>query len=185
MGGMHNSRLSGITSDRCNMSGYLIRPIDHGADIVVHSATKWIGGHGTTIAGVVIDSGKLEYRASRRDLRPHIVHSCALGKFDWTSGRFPSFTTPCRRLPRSQVFRDIWETRVRLEAAPRNPARSGRHTQPVCRVPPPARPRDALASRPAPLARTPSRSHDTSSSTRRSPGCRTSASSRTRRTSWP
>jgi O-acetylhomoserine/O-acetylserine sulfhydrylase len=45
-----------------NMSGYLIRPIDHGADIIVHSATKWIGGHGTTIAGVVIDSGKLEYR---------------------------------------------------------------------------------------------------------------------------
>jgi O-acetylhomoserine/O-acetylserine sulfhydrylase-like pyridoxal-dependent enzyme len=40
------------------MSGYLIRPIEHGADIVVHSATKWIGGHGTTIAGVVVDSGK-------------------------------------------------------------------------------------------------------------------------------
>jgi len=38
--------------------GYLIRPIEHGADIVVHSATKWIGGHGTTIAGVIIDSGK-------------------------------------------------------------------------------------------------------------------------------
>jgi len=55
------------------MGGYLIRPIDHGADIVVHSATKWIGGHGTTIAGVIVDSGK----------------------FDWTrSGRFPSFTEP-------------------------------------------------------------------------------------------
>ena len=40
------------------LSGYLIRPIEHGADIVVHSATKWIGGHGNTIAGVVIDSGK-------------------------------------------------------------------------------------------------------------------------------
>jgi hypothetical protein len=40
------------------MSGYLIRPIEHGADIVVHSATKWIGGHGTTISGVVVDSGK-------------------------------------------------------------------------------------------------------------------------------
>lgn len=37
--------------------GYLIRPIEHGADIVVHSATKWIGGHGTTIAGVIVDSG--------------------------------------------------------------------------------------------------------------------------------
>ena len=40
------------------LSGYLIRPIEHGADIVVHSATKWIGGHGNTIAGVVIDSGQ-------------------------------------------------------------------------------------------------------------------------------
>ncbi|KAF8420001.1 Cys/Met metabolism PLP-dependent enzyme-domain-containing protein [Boletus edulis BED1] len=55
------------------MGGYLVRPISLGADIVVHSATKWIGGHGTTIAGVVIDSGK----------------------FDWTrSGKFPSFTSP-------------------------------------------------------------------------------------------
>lgn len=35
----------------------MVRPIDHGADIVVHSATKWIGGHGTTIAGVIIDAG--------------------------------------------------------------------------------------------------------------------------------
>ena len=46
---------------------YLIQPIAHGADIVVHSATKYIGGHGTTIAGVIVDGGT----------------------FDWTSGRFP------------------------------------------------------------------------------------------------
>jgi O-acetylhomoserine/O-acetylserine sulfhydrylase len=73
--------------------GYLVQPIKLGADIVcksidvpsrlalvkdrfyisVHSATKWIGGHGTTIAGVIVDSGK----------------------FDWTkSGKFPGFTTP-------------------------------------------------------------------------------------------
>ncbi len=38
-----------------------MRPIDHGADIVVHSATKWIGGHGTTIAGVIVDSGKFDW----------------------------------------------------------------------------------------------------------------------------
>ena len=44
--------------------GYFIRPIDHGADIVVHSATKWIGGHGTTIAGVVVDSGKFDWGAN-------------------------------------------------------------------------------------------------------------------------
>ena len=41
--------------------GYFVRPIEHGADIVVHSATKWIGGHGTTIAGVIIDSGKFDW----------------------------------------------------------------------------------------------------------------------------
>lgn len=41
--------------------GYFCRPIDHGADIVVHSATKWIGGHGTTIGGVIVDSGKFDW----------------------------------------------------------------------------------------------------------------------------
>jgi O-acetylhomoserine (thiol)-lyase len=52
---------------------YLIQPIAHGADIVVHSATKYLGGHGTAIAGVIVDGGN----------------------FDWTaSGRFPGFTTP-------------------------------------------------------------------------------------------
>lgn len=52
---------------------YLIRPIEHGADIVVHSATKFIGGHGTAIGGVIVDGGK----------------------FDWeASGKFPSLTEP-------------------------------------------------------------------------------------------
>jgi O-acetylhomoserine/O-acetylserine sulfhydrylase len=74
------------------MPGYLIRPIEHGADIVVHSATKWIGGHGTTIAGVVIDSGEIH----RLLFYEYLISPCdwRLGKFDWTSGRFPSFTTP-------------------------------------------------------------------------------------------
>ncbi|EEY16918.1 O-acetylhomoserine (thiol)-lyase [Verticillium alfalfae VaMs.102] len=44
---------------RCR--SYFIRPIEHGADIVVHSATKWIGGHGTTVAGVIVDSGKFNW----------------------------------------------------------------------------------------------------------------------------
>lgn len=52
---------------------YLLRPIEHGADIVVHSATKFIGGHGTSIGGIIVDSGK----------------------FDWLgSGRFPGLTEP-------------------------------------------------------------------------------------------
>lgn len=50
----------------------LCRPIEHGVDVVVHSCTKWIGGHGTSIGGVIIDSGK----------------------FDWGSGRYPGFTEP-------------------------------------------------------------------------------------------
>ena len=52
---------------------YLIRPIEHGADIVVHSATKFIGGHGTTLGGIIVDSGK----------------------YDWKkSGKFPGITAP-------------------------------------------------------------------------------------------
>ncbi|MBB3677618.1 bifunctional o-acetylhomoserine/o-acetylserine sulfhydrylase [Modestobacter versicolor] len=51
---------------------FLIRPIEHGADIVVHSATKYLGGHGTAIAGVIVDGGN----------------------FSWTGGKFPGFTEP-------------------------------------------------------------------------------------------
>jgi O-acetylhomoserine (thiol)-lyase len=51
---------------------YLVRPLEHGADIVVHSATKYLGGHGTAVAGVIVDGGK----------------------FDWTQGRHSNFTTP-------------------------------------------------------------------------------------------
>jgi O-acetylhomoserine (thiol)-lyase len=51
---------------------YLIQPLRHGADIVVHSATKYLGGHGAAIAGVIVDGGT----------------------FDWTNGKFPGFTTP-------------------------------------------------------------------------------------------
>jgi len=47
-------------------SPYLLRPIEHGADIVVHSATKFIGGHGTTIGGVIVDGGKFDWKASGR-----------------------------------------------------------------------------------------------------------------------
>ncbi|KAG1858480.1 Cys/Met metabolism PLP-dependent enzyme-domain-containing protein [Suillus subluteus] len=69
----HDHGIPLIVDNTFGMGGYLIKPIDLGADIVLHSATKWIGGHGTTIAGVVIDSGK----------------------FDWArSGKFPSFTSP-------------------------------------------------------------------------------------------
>ncbi|MFD1444246.1 homocysteine synthase [Thermoactinomyces vulgaris] len=58
--------------DNTFASPYLCRPFEHGADIVVHSATKFIGGHGNSIGGVIVDSGK----------------------FDWTNGKFPDFTEP-------------------------------------------------------------------------------------------
>ncbi|KAJ6553091.1 Cys/Met metabolism PLP-dependent enzyme-domain-containing protein [Mycena capillaripes] len=53
---------------------YIIKPIDYGADIVIHSATKWLGGHGTTIGGVLIDSGKFDWRKS--DMFPSMTEPC-------------------------------------------------------------------------------------------------------------
>ena len=61
-----------IVDNTFGAAGYLVGPLSHGADIVVASATKWIGGHGTSIGGVIVDSGK----------------------FDWGNGRFPLFTEP-------------------------------------------------------------------------------------------
>lgn len=57
----HEKGVPVVVDNTFGAGGYFIRPIDHGADIVVHSATKWIGGHGTTIGGVVIDSGKFDW----------------------------------------------------------------------------------------------------------------------------
>jgi O-acetylhomoserine (thiol)-lyase len=61
-----------LVVDNTVPSPYLCRPIEWGADIVVHSATKYIGGHGTTMGGVIVESGK----------------------FDWGNGKFPEFTSP-------------------------------------------------------------------------------------------
>ncbi|AFY32775.1 O-acetylhomoserine aminocarboxypropyltransferase/cysteine synthase family protein [Calothrix sp. PCC 7507] len=68
----HENGIPLIVDNTFGCGGYLSRPIEHGADIVVQSATKWIGGHGTSIGGVIVDSGK----------------------FDWGSGKFPLFTEP-------------------------------------------------------------------------------------------
>ena len=56
----HAKGVAVIVDNTFGMGGYLFRPIEHGADIVVHSATKWIGGHGTAIGGVIIDAGKFD-----------------------------------------------------------------------------------------------------------------------------
>ncbi|MDR1556628.1 MAG: O-acetylhomoserine aminocarboxypropyltransferase/cysteine synthase [Tannerellaceae bacterium] len=61
-----------VVDNTFGAGGYLFRPIEHGATIVVESATKWIGGHGTSIGGVIVDSGT----------------------FNWGNGKFPEFTNP-------------------------------------------------------------------------------------------
>jgi len=61
-----------IVDNTFGAAGYLVRPIEHGANIVVESATKWIGGHGTSIGGVIVDAGN----------------------FNWGNGKFPGFTEP-------------------------------------------------------------------------------------------
>ena len=69
----HGHGIPLVVDNTFGACGYLCRPIEHGADVVVQSATKWIGGHGTSIGGVIVDSGK----------------------FDWgASGKFPFFTDP-------------------------------------------------------------------------------------------
>ncbi|KAM0471178.1 hypothetical protein ACHAPX_009519 [Trichoderma viride] len=60
----HDKGVPLVIDNTFGAGGYFIRPIDHGADIVVHSATKWIGGHGTTIGGVIVDSGKFDWGAN-------------------------------------------------------------------------------------------------------------------------
>jgi OAH/OAS sulfhydrylase len=68
----HDNGVPLVVDNTLGAAGYTCRPIDFGADIVVASATKWIGGHGTSIGGVVVDSGR----------------------FDWGNGKFPVFTEP-------------------------------------------------------------------------------------------
>jgi O-acetylhomoserine (thiol)-lyase len=68
----HKHGIPLVVDNTFGAAGFLVRPIEHGADIVVASATKWIGGHGNSIGGVIIDSGN----------------------FDWGNGNFPLFTEP-------------------------------------------------------------------------------------------
>ncbi|KOY77729.1 O-acetylhomoserine aminocarboxypropyltransferase/cysteine synthase family protein [Apilactobacillus kunkeei] len=83
--------------DNTFASPYLYRPLDHGADVVVESATKFIGGHGTTMGGIIIENGKFDYQVS---------------------GRYPGFTTPDTHY-NGLVFADLkpgaFTTKVRAE----------------------------------------------------------------------
>ncbi|KAJ7230412.1 Cys/Met metabolism PLP-dependent enzyme-domain-containing protein [Mycena pura] len=62
----HDHGIPLVVDNTLGMGGYMIRPIALGADIVVHSATKWISGHGTTLAGVIVDSGHFDWRNSTK-----------------------------------------------------------------------------------------------------------------------
>ncbi|MBW7888326.1 MAG: O-acetylhomoserine aminocarboxypropyltransferase/cysteine synthase [Bacteroidetes bacterium] len=68
----HEHGIPLIVDNTFGAGGVVARPFEHGADIILHSATKWIGGHGTSIGGVIVDSGK----------------------FNWANGKFPAFTEP-------------------------------------------------------------------------------------------
>ena len=82
----HEHRIPFIVDNTFGMAGFLVRPIEHGADVVVQSATKWIGGHGTSIGGVIVDAGQ----------------------FDWgASGKFPFFTEPSPGY-HGMVFNDVF-----------------------------------------------------------------------------
>ena len=81
----HRNGVPLIVDNTFGCAGFIAKPIAHGADIVVASATKWIGGHGTTIGGVIVDSGN----------------------FDWRSERFPLFTDPSPSY-HGLVFADVF-----------------------------------------------------------------------------
>jgi O-acetylhomoserine/O-acetylserine sulfhydrylase len=74
-----------IVDNTFGAAGYLFRPIEHGANIVVQSATKWIGGHGTSIGGVIVDGGN----------------------YNWGNGKFPQFTEPSEGY-HGLVFNDVF-----------------------------------------------------------------------------
>jgi len=75
-------------------SPYLVQPLEHGADIVVHSATKFIGGHGTSIGGVIVDGGQ----------------------FPWDNGRFPGFTEPDPSYHGLEIYPTLGELSFILKA---------------------------------------------------------------------
>ncbi len=81
----HERGVAVVVDNTSAMAGYLYRPFEHGADVVIHSATKWIGGHGTSIGGLIVDGGT----------------------FDWGNGRYPGFSEPSESY-HGLVFSDVF-----------------------------------------------------------------------------
>ena len=129
-----------LVIDNTLASPYLCRPLEHGADIVVHSATKFIGGHGTSIGGIIVDGGKFDYVAS---------------------GQFPGFTEPdpsYHGLVFSQLPEPLLPGAVHPEGPAAVPARHRPGHLAVQRVPVHPGPRDAEPAHGAPLAERAARS---------------------------
>ena len=74
-----------VVDNTFGAAGYLFRPLEHGANVVVHAATKWIGGHGNSIAGVIVDGGN----------------------YNWGNGKFPAFSEPSEGY-HGMVFNDVF-----------------------------------------------------------------------------
>jgi O-acetylhomoserine (thiol)-lyase len=87
----HKHGVALVVDNTFGAAGYLARPFDFGTDIVVHSATKWIGGHGNSIGGIIVDGGK----------------------FDWANGRYPLFTAPSPSY-HGLVFTDVFNAKSAL-----------------------------------------------------------------------
>jgi len=91
--------------DNTVASPYLCNPIDWGADVVIHSATKYLGGHGTTLAGVIVESGR----------------------FPWDNGKFPGMTEPSVGYHGVEVLGNLWRLCFHHARAHGKPACVWRH----------------------------------------------------------
>ena len=109
---------------------YLCKPIDYGADIVVHSLTKFLGGHGNSIGGMIVDGGT----------------------FNWSrEKRYPDAVGAAAGISRHRAARDLRQLRLRHRLPGAGAARHRARAVAVQRVPHPHRHRDAAAAHPAPL----------------------------------
>ena len=110
-----------LVVDNTLASPYLCRPFEHGADIVIHSVTKYLGGHGTTMGGILVESGK----------------------FPWNNGHFPQMTEPSRGYHGVRLLRDVRRLRLHHEGAHGDDAHARAHAVAAFRVPAAAGHRDA------------------------------------------
>ena len=118
-----------LVVDNTLASPYLCRPFEHGADIVIHSVTKYLGGHGTTMGGVVVESGK----------------------FPWDNGKFPQMTEPSRGYHGVRFFETFGDFGFTMKARMETMRTLGPTLVAAFGVPAAAGHRDAAPAHAAPL----------------------------------